>query len=69
MENISSRALPTRGVCSKVGRKKTWLWDRVRNDPTFPKPRYMGSRPFWLEDELNVWLATRPLHREEVTRA
>lgn len=64
MENTPLRVLPVKGVCSKVGRKKTWLFERLREDPDFPRPRYLGSRPVWFEHELDAWLAERPFTRE-----
>jgi predicted DNA-binding transcriptional regulator AlpA len=64
VEGTSLRALCAKEVCSKVGRKKTWLFERLRNDSDFPRPRYLGGRPVWFEHELDAWLVARPLIRE-----
>ena len=44
----------------KFAREKSWLWDKVKNDPEFPRPVYIGSRPVFLEHELDAWLARQP---------
>lgn len=41
----------------KLGRKKSWLWDRVKNDPTFPRPVYLGPRaPIFIESEIDAYI-------------
>lgn len=38
------------------GRSRTWLYDRIRNDPTFPKlPKIAGRRQARFA-ELLVWI-------------
>lgn len=32
----------------------------VRDDPTFPKPRLIGKRRYYLADEVREWLLARP---------
>lgn len=50
-----------RGACEKFDREKTWLWDKVKNDPEFPKPFYLApGAPVFLEHELDAWLLARP---------
>jgi predicted DNA-binding transcriptional regulator AlpA len=59
-----SRKIPSGAKClspkqtySKFSRKKSWLWDRLKSDPTFPRPLYLGPRaPVFLEHELDAWL-------------
>lgn len=61
---IRLRSIPPGAKClspkqtyTKFGRKKTWLWDRLKSDPTFPRPVYLGPRsPVFLEHELDAWL-------------
>lgn len=36
----------------------SWVWDRVKNDPQFPKPIYLGPKmPVFSERELDRWAA------------
>jgi predicted DNA-binding transcriptional regulator AlpA len=54
----TGRALTPRLVCEKFSRKKSWLWDRVKNDPTFPRPFYLSPRaPLFIESELDAYMA------------
>ncbi|MEG3124810.1 helix-turn-helix transcriptional regulator [Sphingomonas sp. GB1N7] len=29
----------------------------VRRDPAFPKPRFVGKKPYWREEDIKDWLA------------
>lgn len=50
-----------RSACEKFAREKSWLWDKVKNDPDFPKPFYLApGAPVFLESELDEWLLSRP---------
>jgi prophage regulatory protein len=54
------KTLAPRGVCEKFSRKKSWLWDRLKNDPEFPKPIYLGpGAPVFIESELDEYLLSR----------
>lgn len=54
----SIRTLAPRGACEKFSKKKSWLWDKVKNDPEFPKPIYLSpGAPVFLEHELDAYLA------------
>lgn len=53
-----ARCLTPKRTCEKLDRKKSWLWDRVKNDANFPKPGYYSPRsPFFLEHELDEYIA------------
>ena len=53
-----TRCLSPNKTCEKFDRKKSWLWDRVKNDPRFPKPVYLSSgSPVFLEHELDAYIA------------
>ncbi|CAE6864631.1 AlpA family phage regulatory protein [Burkholderia sp. R-69980] len=62
-----SRKIPSGAQCKtprqtqdKFCRQKSWLWDKVKNDPSFPRPIYLGPHaPVFLEHELDAWLASR----------
>lgn len=43
---------------AKLCKSKSWVWERIKNDPGFPKPIYIGG-PVLLEHELDAWLATQ----------
>lgn len=36
-----------------------WVWRRLKEDPTFPKPEYIAKRRFWKLSELDAWDAAR----------
>lgn len=64
---MAQRAIPPGTRClspkkswQKFDHKKSWFWDKVKNDPTFPKPIYLGPRsPVFLEHELDEWLGAQ----------
>jgi len=41
-------------VCERIGYKKSWVWDSIRQK-RFPKPIYIGSSPRWLSEEIESW--------------
>lgn len=50
--------LPPAKACAKFGRRNTWLWEKVKNDPDFPKPVYLGPRtPVFIEQHLDEYIA------------
>lgn len=60
---MTERAIPPGAICldspamkRKFCRGNTWLWDRVKNDPDFPKPIYIGTRAIWIEQEADAYL-------------
>lgn len=53
-----ARCLSPTEAAAKLGRGKSWLWAKIKNDPTFPKPVYLGPQaPVLLEHELDAWLS------------
>ena len=64
---MAQRAIPPGTKCltpknawQKLDKKKSWFWDNVANDPTFPKLIYIGPRsPVLLEHELDAWLGAQ----------
>jgi len=43
-------------VCIKFSRKKTWLYDLIKSDPTFPRPMRLGVSQMWAESHLEAWM-------------
>lgn len=63
-----SKVLTPRLACQKLSKKKSWLWDRVRNDPRFPKPIYTSPRsPLFIEAELDAYIAKLAEARAQVS--
>lgn len=55
-----TRCLSIPKACEKLCRGKSWVWDRIKNDPNFPKPvKFAAGRPVMLEHELDAWLAAQ----------
>ena len=68
---MADRIIPPGAKClspkkthDKFDRQKSWLWAKVKSDPMFPKPLYIGSRPVFLEHELDAWLARQAQQRQ-----
>jgi predicted DNA-binding transcriptional regulator AlpA len=55
---LTDRLLKPSTLCERLDRGKTWLWDKVKNDPIFPKPVYRDGMCFFIERELNRFLAS-----------
>lgn len=55
-----ARYLKPESACTKLDRGRSWLWDRVKRDPTFPRPLYIDRKaPLFLESELDEWVRSR----------
>jgi predicted DNA-binding transcriptional regulator AlpA len=48
------QAQAVRDLCGGVS--DMWLWRRLNDDPTFPKPSYISKRRFWRETDIVAWL-------------
>lgn len=48
----SVRYLSPTSAAAKFDRKLTWLWDKIKNDPEFPKPIYIGPKSPLLDERL-----------------
>lgn len=61
MKEASSELLclwlrPTKAA-KRLDRSVAWLWQRLKTDPTFPKPVYQGPRaPVFSADQLDAWM-------------
>lgn len=57
-------------VMRRLKRGKTWLYGRLKSDPTFPKPFYLGPKePRFFQHEIDTWLAGHAAKRAEVDHA
>ncbi len=53
-----ARCLKPKMAAEKCGRRDSWLWAKLKTDPTFPRPIYLSRKaPVFLEHELDAWLA------------
>ncbi len=44
-------------VEARTGLARSTIYDRLRNDPAFPKPVSIGARAVgWIESEVQQWL-------------
>ena len=54
---VGAKCLTPRQACEKLARRKSWLWDRIKSDPTFPRPIYLSSKgPVLIEQDIDEWL-------------
>jgi predicted DNA-binding transcriptional regulator AlpA len=47
-------ARDVRELCGGVS--DMWLWRRLHDDPSFPRPTYIARRRFWREADVINWL-------------
>ncbi len=52
----SERYLSIARICDKLSRKKSWVYDKLKNDPTFPRPIRLGSWPVLVESRIDEWV-------------
>jgi predicted DNA-binding transcriptional regulator AlpA len=43
-------------VCDKLSHQKSWLYNKVKTDPTFPRPVMLGSRQVFIESQIDEWV-------------
>jgi predicted DNA-binding transcriptional regulator AlpA len=49
-------------VCTAVGKSYQHLWTLMRRNE-FPRSRLVGTRPMWLRNEIEAWIASLPVVR------
>lgn len=53
-----ARCLVPAKARAKFDKGNTWLWDKVKSDPDFPKPIYLGPKsPVFIEQHLDEYIA------------
>lgn len=57
MDDKLTRYLSIPRVCDKLSRKKSWVYDRAKNDPTFPKSLSFCGRRVFVEADIDKWVA------------
>ncbi len=63
MQHNESEVLTFNALLALLGRRsRQSIYDLIRRDPTFPKPRQIGSEfsVGWLRGEVMEWLNARP---------
>jgi predicted DNA-binding transcriptional regulator AlpA len=63
MQHSQSEVLAFNALLALLGRRsRQSIYDLMRRDPTFPKPRQIGSEFSigWLRGEVMEWLNARP---------
>jgi predicted DNA-binding transcriptional regulator AlpA len=63
MQHSESEVLTFNALLALLGRRsRQSIYDLMRRDPTFPKPRQIGSEfsVGWLRGEVMEWLHARP---------
>lgn len=63
MHQHGSEVLTFNALLALLGRRsRQSIYDLMRRDPTFPKPRQIGSEfsVGWLRGEVMEWLSARP---------
>ncbi len=39
----------------KLSRKKSWIYRKLLNDPSFPRPLRLGTFPVFAESQIDAW--------------
>lgn len=56
-------------ILARIGRGNTWLWARLKTDPTFPRPVYLSPRePQFFQHEIDDWLSKLAENRAKVAQ-
>lgn len=63
-----TRYLSVSRVLDKLSRQKSWLYAKLQNDPSFPKPLRLDSRLCFVESEIDAWVV-RQAQRVDVAAA
>ena len=50
---------PYAAARAKFSRGRSWIWDRIKNDPEFPKPIAINGGRFLIERELDEYIAKK----------
>jgi prophage regulatory protein len=62
------RVLRLPALQEKLGLRHSAVYQRLRDDPSFPKPIRLGGRAVgWVEDEIDEWLRQRAAERDKAT--
>lgn len=56
MSDTVTRYLSIPRVCDKLSRKKSWVYNKAKNDPTFPQPKTICGRRVFIETEIDQWV-------------
>lgn len=56
MNDTVTRYLSIPRLCDKLSRKKSWVYNRAKNDPTFPQARNFCGRRVFVESEIDQWV-------------
>lgn len=52
--------LKPESACRKLDRGRSWLWNKVKTDASFPKPVYIDHKsPLFIASQLEEWVAAR----------
>lgn len=51
-------------VCKRLRAGRTWVYSRLKNDPSFPRPFYVSPRePRFLKSEIDSWISNQAAKR------
>jgi predicted DNA-binding transcriptional regulator AlpA len=57
-DHLDSDLIPARRVRQHFGGcSDMWLFRRLRDDPTFPRPIVISRRRYWRWSEIRIWEA------------
>lgn len=45
-----------KSVCDRIGMKKSWVYVRMKEDPSFPKPIKIGKTTRFVVSEITDWI-------------
>ncbi|MDM7942453.1 MAG: hypothetical protein QUV35_07475 [Hydrogenophaga sp.] len=54
-----TRYLSIPRLCDKLSRRKTWVYDLLQQDPTFPRPIRINNRSLFDEQAVDAWVKSK----------
>ncbi len=62
-QDTPRKIIGTRATMASLNCSRWKLWDLVKNDPDFPKPRVIAGKNSWFQDEIEPYKSSRPVRR------
>jgi predicted DNA-binding transcriptional regulator AlpA len=62
---LGDRYLSIKRLGDKLSRGRTWIFDTVRDDPSFPRPFVVNNRKLFSEAAVDAWIRIKLRKGEE----
>lgn len=62
------RYLSISRVGDKLSRRKSFIYERIKRDPSFPKPIRLDGRPLFRESEIDAWVLSKDTSQKTASK-